>query len=102
MKSQSSKKNFQKDKRDHSIQSHTRKWCDYHSSTWHDTSKCKDRKTFLEKLSTSDLTDRTLVESDLDAPSLLDSTSTTLTASTIVDEEEQDGYGFRKIHYILL
>ena len=32
------KKNFQKYKRDRSKQDPTRKWCDYHSSSWHDTS----------------------------------------------------------------
>ena len=31
------KKNFQKDKRDHSRQNPTRKWCDYHSTSWYDT-----------------------------------------------------------------
>ena len=84
------KKNFQRDKRDHRQQDPTRKWCNYHSSAWQDTSECKARKTFLEKLSTSDLFDRTLVESDPDASALLASTSTTPTASTIVDEEEQE------------
>ena len=43
------KKNFQKDKRDRNKQSPTRNWCDYHSSTWHDTLECKAWKTFLEK-----------------------------------------------------
>ena len=82
------KKNFQKDKRDRNKQNPTGKWCDYHSSTWYDTSECKAWKIFLAKLSTSDLFDRTMVESDSDASTLLDSTSTTLTISTIVDEEE--------------
>ena len=58
------KKNFQKDKRDHNKQSPTGKWCDYHSSSWHDMLECKAWKTFLEKLSTSDLSDKTLVEFD--------------------------------------
>ena len=51
------KKNFYKDKRGHSKQNPTGKSCDYHSSSWHDTSECKARKTFLEKLSTFDLSD---------------------------------------------
>ena len=84
------KKNFQKDKRDRNKQNPTRKLCDYHSSSWHDMPKWKARKTFLAKLSTFDLSDRTLVESDPDASTLLASTSTTLTSSTIVDEEEQE------------
>ena len=52
--------------------------------------ECKAWKTFLEKLSTSDLSDKTLVEFDPYASNLQDSTSTTPTASTIVSEEEQD------------
>ena len=52
--------------------------------------ECKARKTFLEKLLTSDLFNRTLVEYDPDASTLLDLTSTTLTNSNIVDEEEQE------------
>ena len=55
------KKSFQKDKRDSSKKTPTGKWCDYHSSSWHDTLECKAWKTFLEKLSTSDLSDKTLV-----------------------------------------
>ena len=51
-------------------------------------SECKAQKKFLEKLSTSDLSDKSLEESDLDELTLLTSTSTTPTASTIVDEEE--------------
>ena len=47
--------NFQKDKMDHSRQAPTEKWCDYNSSAWHDMLECKARKTFLEKLSTFDL-----------------------------------------------
>ena len=66
------------------------KWCDHHNSSWHDTSECKARNTFLEKLSTSDLSNRTLVDSDSDASTLLSLTSTTPTTSTIVDEEEQE------------
>ena len=80
------KNNFQKDKRDHNKQNPTRKWCNYHSSSWHATLECKSQKTFLEKNLTFDLSDRTLVESDLDASTLLASTSTTSLASTIVDE----------------
>ena len=82
------KKNFQKDKRDHIKQTPIWKWCDYHSLAWHDTSECKAQKTFLEKLSTSDLSDRTLVEFDLDASTLLASTLTTPIALTIINEEE--------------
>ena len=44
----------------------------------------------MEKLSTSDFLDRTLVESDPDASTLLASTLTTPIASTIVDEEERE------------
>ena len=44
----------------------------------------------MENLSTSDLFDRTLVESDLDASTLLALTSTTSTASIIVNEEERE------------
>ena len=79
-----------KEKRDCNIQGPSRKWCDYHSSSWHDTSECKARKTFLEKLSTSSLSDKTLVEYDPDASALLALTSTTLIALTIVNEEEQE------------
>ena len=84
------KKNFQKDKRDCEKHNPTVKWCNYHRSLWHDTSECKAWKTFLEKLSTLDLSDITLVESVLDALILLASDSTTSTASTIIDEEEQE------------
>ena len=45
---------------------------------------------FLEKLLTSGLSNRTLVESEPDASTLLALSSTTLTTSTIVDEEEQE------------
>ena len=83
-----SKKNFQKGKRDRCKQNPTKKWCDYHNSTWHDTSECKAWKTFLEKLLTSNLFNRTLVESDPNASTILDLTSTNLTASPIIDEEE--------------
>ena len=44
------KKEFHKDKRDHNKNNPTRKWCDYHSSSWHDMSKCKARKTFFGKI----------------------------------------------------
>ena len=44
----------------------------------------------MAKFSTSYLSNRTLVESDPVALTLLDSTSTTLKASTIVDEEERE------------
>ena len=84
------KKNFQKDKRDHNKQTPIEKWCDYHSSPWHDTSECKARKTFLAKLSTSDLSDITLVESDPDVSTLLASTSTTPAASTTINEEGRE------------
>ena len=84
------KKNFQNDKRDRNKNDPTKKFCDYHSSAWHDTSKYKARKTFLEKLSRSDLSDRTLVESNPNASTLLASTLTTLAASTIVNEEERE------------
>ena len=33
------KKNFQKDKKDHSKQAPIGKWCDYHNLAWHDTSE---------------------------------------------------------------
>ena len=68
----------------------TGKLCDYDNSTWHDMSECKALNTFLEKLSTSDLSDRTLVESYPIASTLLSSNSTTLTTSTIVNEEERE------------
>ena len=84
------KKKFQKDKRDRNKQAPTGKWCDYHSSSWHDKLECKARKTFLAKLSTSDLFHRTLVESNPDASTLLALTLISSTASTIVDEEEQE------------
>ena len=58
--------------------------------TWHDTSKYKAQKNFLEKLSTSNLSDKTLVESNPEASTLLTSTSKTPTTSTIVDEEERE------------
>ena len=51
--------------------------------------ECKAQKTFLEKLSTFDLYDKTLVEYDPEASTLLTLTSTTLTASTFIDEEER-------------
>ena len=44
----------------------------------------------MEKLSTTDLFDKILVESNLDASTLLASTSTTLKTFTIIDEEEQE------------
>ena len=44
----------------------------------------------MEKLSTSDLSNRNLVEYDPNASTLLDSTSTTPTTSTIINEEEQE------------
>ena len=44
----------------------------------------------MEKLSTFELSDRTLVESDLDASTLLSSTSSTPITLTIVDEEERE------------
>ena len=84
------KKHSQKDKRDHSKQPSIGKWYDYHNSSWHDTSECNARKTFLEKLSTFDLSDKTLVESNPEASTLLTLTSTTPKASTIVNKEEQE------------
>ena len=81
------KNKFQKDKKDRNKKDPTGKWCDYHNSTWHATSECKARKKFLEKLPISNLSNRILVEYDLDASTLLASTSTTPTTSTIVDEE---------------
>ena len=82
------KNNFRKEKKDHIKQAPTRKWCDYHNLAWHDTSECKARKTFLEKLLTSDLSDRTLVEYDTDVSTLLALNSTTPIALTTVNEEE--------------
>ena len=64
------------------------KWCDYHNSSWHDMFECKDHNTFFEKNSTSDLSDKNIVECDSEASTLLTSTSTTLTASTIIKEKE--------------
>ena len=82
------KKNFQKNKKGHSKQAPTGKWCDYHNSAWHDMLEYKAQKTILAKLSTSDLTEKTLVESNANTSTLSASMSTTPTASTIVDEEE--------------
>ena len=99
------KKNFQKDKRDHNKQDPTEKWCDYHNSTWHDTSEFKSRKTFLAKLLTFDLFERTLVEFDQDATTPLDSTSTNpIALPSLMRRNDRTysihGYGFRKTHYI--
>ena len=44
------KKHSQKEKREHRKEPPTRKWCDYHNSSWHDTPECKAQKTCLEKL----------------------------------------------------
>ena len=52
------KKHPQKDKRERSKQPLIGKWCDYQNSPWHDTFECKARKKFLEKLSTSNLSDK--------------------------------------------
>ena len=65
------KKHSQKEKREHRKQSPTEKWRDYHNSSWHDMSECKSQKTFFEKLSTYDLSDKSMVESDLDTSTLL-------------------------------
>lgn len=64
----------QRDKRECSKQPPAEKWCDYHHSSWHDASECKARKTFLAKLSTSNLTDKAVVESDSESSTLLAST----------------------------
>ena len=70
----SHKKHFIKYKREHINYPPTKKWCDYHNSSWHDMSEWKAWKKFLAKLSTFDLSNRTLVDSDLDASTLLAST----------------------------
>ena len=80
------KKIPKKDERECSKQPPIKNRYDYHNSSWHDTSKCKARKTFLEKLSTTDLSNKTLVEYDLEALTLLTSTLTTPIALTIVDK----------------
>ena len=89
--------NFYKYKRDHSKQPPTGKCCDYHNSSWHDTFECKYRKIFLAKLSISDFFDKNLVELEPKSSNLLTSTLIALTASIIVDEEEQESMFHRQI-----
>ena len=82
---------FKKDKGKTQQTTPTGKWCDYHSSTWHDAYECKNWNTIFIQMSTSELgsTNKSIVEIDIKPLTLLESTSITFMKSTIIDGEER-------------